>query len=67
MRSDETTSEPIAPPTPNAPSTNAKPPAPLPVWSRTANGSSTSNTPIRTSTYRLAKASVANSHPVRKR
>lgn len=50
MASEETTSAPTAPPTPKAASTGAKPPGPLPVWSRTANGSSTSIGPLITST-----------------
>ena len=49
-RNDDTTSDPIAPPSPNAPSTSAKLLAPPPVWSRTANGRSTSIGPISTST-----------------
>ena len=67
IRSDATVSEPTAPPSPNAPSASANAPAPPPVWSFTANGSSTSIGPMMRKTRMIENTSVANSHRVRSR
>ena len=66
-RTDATSSAPAALPTPYAASTSDRAAGPAPTRSRIAKGRSTSIGPITTSTYRLAKANVANSQPVRNR
>ena len=50
---------------PKAASATANAPGPPPVWSLTANGSSTSIGPMITSTSRIANSRVASSHLVR--
>ena len=65
MRTDATVSDPTAPPTPNAASASANAPAPPPVWSFTANGSSTSIGPMMRNTRMIENTSVANSQRVR--
>jgi hypothetical protein len=62
-----TASDPTAPPTPKPASASAYAPAPPPVWSLTANGSSTSIGPMMRNTRTIENASVANSQRVRSR